>query len=239
MILPFTLYTTSKALAVQAYSTSEQTTLIGELELAAGASFRVALDNDPEAEVLRIQLPGDYPAELTGAGAKEGTYYIDRQKLEQDCVLTTDFTTAIYFYTPQDGAFGAFSNFSLHGFSYLGQYFATAEHYYQSQKFTDAHFRERVIRSATPKEAADLGKTQSTALRPDWSLVKIGVMHTALLCKFRTHAGIRDLLLSTGDTLIIENSPFDNFWGIGRTGTGKNHLGTLLMQVHAQLRSEA
>ncbi|PSK94420.1 NADAR family protein [Taibaiella chishuiensis] len=227
MILPYTTYKTSKALTVKAYNGAAPGAVpVATAELAAGSSFRIALDNDPGAEQLQI-LP---------ANDTHGLYYrISRQQLGQDCVLTTDFSTAIYFYTPQEQPFGVFSNFSPHGFSHLGQYFATAEHYYQSEKFTDNTCKQQVIRAATAKDAADLGKTQSIAIRPDWRLVKIEVMRTALERKFATHAGIRDLLRSTGERLLIENSPFDNFWGIGRTGAGKNHLGTLLMQLRATL----
>jgi predicted NAD-dependent protein-ADP-ribosyltransferase YbiA (DUF1768 family) len=36
---------------------------------------------------------------------------------------------------------------------------------------------------------------------------------------------------------LIENSPYDNFWGIGRTGTGLNYLGTVLMQVRKNIKN--
>jgi hypothetical protein len=37
---------------------------------------------------------------------------------------------------------------------------------------------------------------------------------------------------------LVEASPFDAYWGCGRSGKGKNRLGQLLMQVRAKLRSE-
>jgi ribA/ribD-fused uncharacterized protein len=48
----------------------------------------------------------------------------------------------------------------------------------------------------------------------------------------------RALLLATGDRPLVETSPFDAYWGCGRSGKGKNRLGQLLMQVRAKLWSE-
>ena len=61
-------------------------------------------------------------------------------------------------------------------------------------------------------------------------------MKQAVLCKFQTHTGIRELLLGTGDELIVENSPIDYYWGCGADGSGKNRLGEVLMTVREILR---
>ncbi len=52
-----------------------------------------------------------------------------------------------------------------------------------------------------------------------------------MLCKFQTHRDIRDILLSTGNAEIVENSPIDFYWGCGADGSGKNMLGKILMEV--------
>lgn len=44
-------------------------------------------------------------------------------------------------------------------------------------------------------------------------------------------------LLGTGDKEIVENAPFDYYWGCGKSGTGQNQLGKTLMQVRDQLRN--
>lgn len=41
----------------------------------------------------------------------------------------------------------------------------------------------------------------------------------------------------TDDEELIENAPSDYYRGCGRTGTGKNKLGLILMEVRANLRS--
>jgi hypothetical protein len=53
----------------------------------------------------------------------------------------------------------------------------------------------------------------------------------AVLRKFETHADIREVLLSTGNELIVENAPGDYYWGCGADGSGKNRLGQILMEV--------
>lgn len=64
-------------------------------------------------------------------------------------------------------------------------------------------------------------------------------MREALLAKFTQYSDLRDLLLQTGEAKLVENSPYDDYWGTGKDGRGQNRLGVLLMQLRNQLRSEA
>jgi ribA/ribD-fused uncharacterized protein len=61
-------------------------------------------------------------------------------------------------------------------------------------------------------------------------------MRRAVFKKFITHPHIREILLITGDEMLIENSPTDYFWGCGANHTGENHLGKILMSVRAEIR---
>lgn len=116
-------------------------------------------------------------------------------------------------------------------------WWATSEHYFQAQKFIGTPDLEQVRQARTPKDAANMGRDRSRTLRPDWENVKDDVMRKAVLCKFQIHADIRDILLSTGDELLVENSPVDYYWGCGFDGSGKNRLGQILMEVREILRS--
>lgn len=49
---------------------------------------------------------------------------------------------------------------------------------------------------------------------------------------------LRKILLSTGKKELIENSPYDKYWGIGPNGKGKNRLGVLLMELRTGLKRE-
>ncbi|MDJ0801062.1 MAG: NADAR domain-containing protein [Calothrix sp. MO_167.B12] len=144
----------------------------------------------------------------------------------------------IYFYKAWQ-PYGCFSNFSPHEILIEGTYWSTVEHYYQAQKFvgTKDEVIIPLIHSAeTPEKAAELGRCSTRQVRPDWNIVKTTIMRTAVLQKFRTHTGIREILLATGEELLVENSPTDYFWGCGGNKSGQNHLGKILMSVRDELR---
>ncbi|MEH1817205.1 MAG: NADAR domain-containing protein [Nostoc sp.] len=145
----------------------------------------------------------------------------------------------IYFYKVWQ-PYGCFSNFSLHGIHIEGAYWPTVEHYYQAQKFvgsTDAAIIPLIHAATTPEEAATLGRCSTRQLRRDWDLVKTQIMREAVLKKFLTHTDIREVLLKTGDEILVENSPTDSFWGCGANKSGQNHLGKTLMSVREEIRN--
>lgn len=79
-------------------------------------------------------------------------------------------------------------------------------------------------------------KYSSIKPRNDWDQVKIEVMRKGLEAKFTQSQHLKSLLLSTNNTELMENSPYDNFWGIGSNGTGSNILGKLLMELRSKLQ---
>lgn len=141
----------------------------------------------------------------------------------------------IYFYSIRE-AYGCFSNFSPHGFMLDDLYWYTSEHYFQAQKFVDTSHLEQIRLVKTPKDAARMGRERNRPLRQDWEQVKDGIMQKAVLRKFETHADIREILVSTGNEEIVENSPIDYYWGCGADGSGKNMLGIILMEVREIFR---
>lgn len=90
--------------------------------------------------------------------------------------------------------------------------------------------------SQKPQDAAKMGRDRNRPLRPDWETVKDDVMRKAVLRKFANHTEIRNILLSTKNEEIVENSPIDYYWGCGADGSGKNKLGIILMEVREILR---
>lgn len=141
----------------------------------------------------------------------------------------------IYFYSTRE-KYGCFSNFSYHGFVLDDLYWPTSEHYFQAQKFINTPHLEQIRLVKTPKEAAKMGRQRTRPLRTDWEQVKDDIMQKAVLCKFSTHADIREILLSTNNEEIVENSPIDFYWGCGSDGSGKNMLGKILMEVREIIR---
>ncbi len=143
----------------------------------------------------------------------------------------------IYFYSQLDEPYGCLSNFSPHGFELDGLWWPTSEHYFQAQKFVGTEHLEEIRLAKTPDDAAKMGRERSRPLRKDWEEVKDDVMERGLLCKFQTHKDIGQILLDTGDELIIEDAPYDYYWGCGQDGSGKNRLGEILMIVRNRLKN--
>ena len=145
----------------------------------------------------------------------------------------------IYFYSTREKPYGCFSNFSAHGFELDNFWWYTSEHYFQAQKFvnTDVDWFNKMRTIKAPKEVAKMGRSRQHPLRKDWEEIKDEIMYRGVLCKFTHHQDLKQLLLDTGEQLIVENSPIDYYWGCGKDGSGKNKLGEILMQVRAEIKS--
>lgn len=183
--------------------------------------FRISEWADPRKDNIEIEYKG------------EG-YLLNKQFIVQHCSLETDFSNCVYFYSAFE-PYGEFSNFSEYGIEISGEYYPTVEHYYQSQKFLDKIYQKRIQTCQSPKKASELGKNKTIPMVENWDEKKLDVMYNALTVKFNSYPDLKKLLLSTQNNLLIENSPYDNFWGIGRTGIGLNFLGTILMRVRSSL----
>ena len=124
---------------------------------------------------------------------------------------------------------------------------ASRQSFYQAQKFARVSLPEAqvvvdAIRSApSPEAAARLGRlaqlTHPELVRPDWDTAKWLVMRSAVAAKCAQHSSVRALLRSTGETRLVEDSPNDYVWGVGRDGSGRNELGLVLEEARASLRS--
>ncbi|KOR32756.1 Swarming motility protein ybiA [Achromatium sp. WMS3] len=143
----------------------------------------------------------------------------------------------IYFYTTKS-EYGDFSNFARYGIELDGLWWPTVEHYFQAQKFPDnAEHKESIRTAASPGIAKQLGRKKKISRIQEWEQIKDSIMLTAVRKKFTTHPELRTLLLSTGTEKLVENAPNDYYWGCGQDGSGKNRLGTILMQVRAELKA--
>ena len=128
----------------------------------------------------------------------------------------------------------ALSNFAPSPFEVDGLRWATVEHYFQAAKFLAPEWREHIRLSPSPQAAKTRGRSRAHAIHADWDIRRVDVMREALRHKFSLPE-MRALLLSTGKRTLIEDSPYDNFWGSGRLGKGQNMLGCLLMALRSEL----
>jgi ribA/ribD-fused uncharacterized protein len=141
----------------------------------------------------------------------------------------------IRFYGTRD-EYGCFSNFASYWMRLKGKSWPSVEHYFQAQKFPDTEHEEAIRTAKSAAKAKSLGRSRKFKLRRDWEAVKDSIMREAVLAKFTQHADIRAVLLGTGDAVLIENSPTDDYSGCGADGHGKNKLGRILMSVREELR---
>jgi len=133
----------------------------------------------------------------------------------------------IYFSTR--GVYKELSNFYPSQIFLEGKWWPTVEHFYQARK-TDFPETQEYIRSIEkPIEAKKFAR--SIPIRSDWERIKEDVMLQALRAKFSIPE-LREILLSTGDAIIHENSQYDDYWGT----KGLNRLGKLLMQVRDEIK---
>lgn len=133
-----------------------------------------------------------------------------------------------------------FSNFHPCKIEFDGNTWETVENIFQSRKTLD---KEEQLSFLNIKPNIAKRKGRQVKMRPDWEAVKKDVMYEACLAKFTQNDSLRELLLSTGDALIVEDTSYwhDNIWGCCTcarcrvANTSKNLLGVTLMRVRAAL----
>ena len=146
----------------------------------------------------------------------------------------------IYF-NKEHPIYGAFSNFYMCDFVFEGVTVNSVEAVFQAQKTIDPIEKKRIMHLSPPM-AKKAGR--AVKLRSDWDKVKFDVMFKACYAKFSQNDDLKNLLLSTGDVLLVENTTgwHDNIWGqcscprcINKVG--QNLHGRALMNVRMLLRN--
>lgn len=121
------------------------------------------------------------------------------------------------------------SNFYMTPVLWEGILYTSSEHAYQASKTLDPNIRKAISLLSTPGKAKRAKK--NFVQRPDWNdRLKLLTMEAILRIKFQDPK-LRALLDATkGQELIEGNTWGDVFWGVCN-GKGKNHLGTILMNI--------
>ena len=132
-------------------------------------------------------------------------------------------------------------NFSSFQVRYYDTVYPTAEHAYQAMKFffCAPEIAELIRTAPSPHAAKKLAETHRDQCQPDWDEWKLITMEDILRVKLHQHSYVQKKLLESGDLPIVEDSPYDYFWGIGFDRTGENHLGKIWMKLRAELRAES
>ncbi len=136
------------------------------------------------------------------------------------------------------GKFGFLSNLYKRPVEFEGRQFTCSETAYQFGKPRDIDVAEWIISAPKPHLCAAAAHSLfAFDIRQDWNSVKIDRMRAVLWAKFVQHEDLQKSLLDTGNARLIEESKSDAFWGIGKSGKGKNMLGVLLMEIRDEIWS--
>lgn len=207
-----------------------------ETQGVAEAALDDAAADVTQVAMLPVELAGDPGAEDAVADAQDegepAMNDLPAPEVPPAGVAVIEF----YSKTPQ---YKEFSNFYPVTLNLADKVWPTVEHYFQAMKFPNHPDYQETIRVAkTPAQAKRMGKTKTIPIRDDWNTYRDEVMLTAVREKFSDrHPELKAKLLATGDAVLKEASPLDNYWGIGKKKLGQNKLGKILMQVRDELKA--
>lgn len=144
-------------------------------------------------------------------------------------------TKAIYF-GRRAGVYPQFSNFYESDITVEGIQYRNVEQAFQAAKTLDLNERKCFYTLSGSQAKA---KGRRVCLRSDWERVKLNVMLDRVRAKYTQNEHLKNLLIGTGDCVILENTTGwkDNTWGcdFNTKPIGRNWLGLCIMKVRSEL----
>lgn len=141
-----------------------------------------------------------------------------------------------------------FSQWFPSAFSFDAVTFPTAEHWMMAKKallFNDTEQYQNILAAQSPAEAKKFGRKVKNYNDLDWSKNGFDLVVEGNKHKFSQNIEMKKFLLNTGNSVIVEASPYDKSWGIGMKEyetnpakwKGQNLLGFALMEVRDYLNN--
>ncbi len=145
---------------------------------------------------------------------------------------------------------GTFSNWAPSKFIIDGVEFGTCEQYMMYKKalmFGDYDSAKKIMETKNPKEQKAIGRAVKGFNDSVWVKYCKKIVYDANMAKFTQNPEMLDELMETGETIMVEASPYDKRWGIGlgaenpfaqdkTTWQGLNWLGKILTFVRNDIR---
>lgn len=142
------------------------------------------------------------------------------------------------------------SQWWMQEFKYSVTTYCCMEQFMMEQKarlFEDEEIGKQIMDSHNPHEIRELGRKVKGFDQALWDEAKYSIVLNGNWRKFSQTRDLRDFLLSTGDSVLAEASPYDAIWGIRLSAEapgaddpfkwqGSNLLGFALMEVRDELR---
>jgi len=108
--------------------------------------------------------------------------------------------------------------------------------------FNDMESYRKIMESNSPREQQKLGRLVKNFDQKIWDANKVGIVTLGNIFKFSQNEELKQILLSTKGTILVEASPFDKIWGVGlgvedpnitnmSKWKGENLLGYILTNV--------
>ena len=130
--------------------------------------------------------------------------------------------------------------------------FSSAEQammYAKAYMFNDDDTAKKILACHDPKTVKQLGRRVKNFDEGAWHRWSIKWVVTNSVAKFSQNSELRKWLLSTGDKVLVEASPYDKIWGIGLNvqhpchnqplmWPGENRLGWCLMLARDIIREQ-
>jgi ribA/ribD-fused uncharacterized protein len=143
-----------------------------------------------------------------------------------------------------------FSQWFRCSFTEGGHTFNCAEQFMMHGKavlFGDAEVAEKILTAAHPREHKALGRKVKSFDDKVWKASRERIVLAGNRAKFTQNAELKELLLATKGTELVEASPYDKIWGIGLAASdpraqdpsqwrGQNLLGRILTQLREELQ---
>ena len=147
------------------------------------------------------------------------------------------------------GPFSQWHRDSDHWFEVAGVTYNCAEQYMMAEKarlFGDEGAEKQIMSAGHPRDQKAIGKLVKPFDEDRWNLAARDIVYKGNYAKFTQHADLKDELLETAGTTLVEASPYDHIWGI-KLGSinpdchdrskwrGTNWLGEVLTKVRDDL----
>ena len=122
-------------------------------------------------------------------------------------------------YTLFYGIQSPFSQFHPSKFTISGVMYRCAEQYMMYCKaitFKDYITAQKIMEARNPKVMKRLGRKVRNFNKQRWLAKSKAIVRKASLAKFTQNSKLKEKLLKTAGTILVEASPWDTVWGIGR-----------------------
>ena len=137
-------------------------------------------------------------------------------------------------------------------FTVSGETYHTAEQYMMAEKaalFNDQVTRQKILAADNPRDYKSLGREVKNFDSQMWDQKKYRIVLTGNIAKFSQNPELFAFLDSTGDSVLVEGSPYDDIWGVKlaiddpaikdpNKWQGENLLGFALMETRDILREK-